>query len=148
VFSLRKTAERRRVSNARSRIFEHARTHKEKVTEGWRQLRNEKLHNLYSSTNITKFSTSVGMGWAEHTESVGWLRISAQFSPEIHKKVKKLLDRRTATDLTETECKDVDWIQPAQSNAYWRWALVNMDIKLRGPWRCWIYWSGQLLSAK
>jgi hypothetical protein len=37
-----------------------------KVTGGWRKLRNEKLHNLYSSPNIIRMIKTRRMRWAGH----------------------------------------------------------------------------------
>jgi hypothetical protein len=36
------------------------------VTRGWRNLHNEELHNLYSSPDIIRMTTSGRMGWAGH----------------------------------------------------------------------------------
>jgi hypothetical protein len=45
----------------------------------WRKLHNQKLHNLYSSPNISRFIKSRGMRWAGHVASIGrrfiWLMI-------------------------------------------------------------------------
>jgi hypothetical protein len=38
-------------------------TKREGVTRDWRRLRNEKLHNLYASPNITGVIKSRRMGW-------------------------------------------------------------------------------------
>jgi hypothetical protein len=40
------------------------------VTGGWRKLQKEELHNLYSSPNIIRMSTS-RMGWAGHVAEMG-----------------------------------------------------------------------------
>jgi hypothetical protein len=36
------------------------------VTEGWRKLHNEELHNLYSSPNIIRMIKTRTMRWAGH----------------------------------------------------------------------------------
>jgi hypothetical protein len=41
---------------------------KEEVAGGWRRLRNEELHNLYTSPNIIRVIKSRRMRWAEHVE--------------------------------------------------------------------------------
>jgi hypothetical protein len=41
-------------------------TKRDKVTEDWRKLHNEQLHNLYSSTNIIRMIKSRRMRWAVH----------------------------------------------------------------------------------
>jgi hypothetical protein len=37
---------------------------RDRVTEGWRKLHNEELHNLYSSPSIIRIIKSRGMRWA------------------------------------------------------------------------------------
>jgi hypothetical protein len=39
---------------------------RDEVTGGWRSLRNEKLHNLYSSPSIIRIIKSRRMRWAVH----------------------------------------------------------------------------------
>jgi hypothetical protein len=39
---------------------------KDKVTGDWRKLRNEELHNLYSSPNVNRMIKSRRMKWAGH----------------------------------------------------------------------------------
>jgi hypothetical protein len=39
---------------------------RDEVTEGWRKLHNEDLHNLYSSPNIIRMVKSRRIGWAGH----------------------------------------------------------------------------------
>jgi hypothetical protein len=41
------------------------------VTEGWRKLHNEELHNLYSSPSIIRVITSKRMRWAGHVARMG-----------------------------------------------------------------------------
>jgi hypothetical protein len=41
------------------------------VTEGWRKLHNEELHNLYSSPNIIRMIKSRRMRWAGHVSRMG-----------------------------------------------------------------------------
>jgi hypothetical protein len=38
---------------------------------GWRRLRNEELHNLYTAQNITRVIKSRIMRWAEHVAGMG-----------------------------------------------------------------------------
>jgi hypothetical protein len=49
-------------------IFEHT---IEEVTEGWRKLHNEELHNFYLSPIIIRAIKSRRMGWVRHIEYVG-----------------------------------------------------------------------------
>jgi hypothetical protein len=44
---------------------------REGVTGGWRKLRNEELHNLYSSPSIIRIIKSRRMRWAEHVARMG-----------------------------------------------------------------------------
>jgi hypothetical protein len=39
---------------------------RKEVTEGWRELHNEELHNLYSSPNIIRVTKSRMIRWAGH----------------------------------------------------------------------------------
>jgi hypothetical protein len=41
------------------------------VTEGWRKLHNEELHNLYSSPSIISIIKSRRMRWAKHVARMG-----------------------------------------------------------------------------
>jgi acyl-coenzyme A synthetase/AMP-(fatty) acid ligase len=50
------------------RIFEQKR---DEVTEWWRKLHNEELHNLYSSPSITRMIKSRRMRWAGHVVQMG-----------------------------------------------------------------------------
>jgi hypothetical protein len=43
---------------------------RDEVTGGWRNLHNEQLHNLYSSSNITRMIKS-RMRWARHVSRMG-----------------------------------------------------------------------------
>jgi hypothetical protein len=45
------------------RIFGQKR---DEVTEGWRKLHNEELHNLYSSPSIIRMTKSRRMRWIRH----------------------------------------------------------------------------------
>jgi hypothetical protein len=47
---------------------------REEVAGGWRRLRNEELHDLYTSTNVVKVVNSMRMRWAGHVERNGEIR--------------------------------------------------------------------------
>jgi hypothetical protein len=49
---------------------------RDEITEGWRKLRNEKLHNLYSSSNIIRTMKPGSMKWAGHVARLGEKRIA------------------------------------------------------------------------
>jgi hypothetical protein len=44
---------------------------RDEVTGGWRKLRNEEFHNLYSSHNIIRMIKSRRMRWAGHVGRMG-----------------------------------------------------------------------------
>jgi hypothetical protein len=44
---------------------------RDEVTGGWRKLRNEELHNLYSSPSIIRIIKSSRMRWAGHVVPLG-----------------------------------------------------------------------------
>jgi hypothetical protein len=46
------------------------------VAEGWRRLRNEKLHNLYDSPHIIRMVKSRRMRWEGHVARVGEIKNS------------------------------------------------------------------------
>jgi hypothetical protein len=50
------------------RIFGQKR---DEMTGEWRKLRNEELHNLYSSPSIVRIMKSRRMRWAEHVARLG-----------------------------------------------------------------------------
>jgi hypothetical protein len=50
------------------KIFERKR---DEVTKGWRKLRNEELHNLYSSSSIIRMIKSRRMRWAWYVAPMG-----------------------------------------------------------------------------
>jgi hypothetical protein len=55
-------------NRALRRIF---RPKREEVAESWGRLRNEKLHNLYSSQNIIRVIKSRRMRWAGNVARMG-----------------------------------------------------------------------------
>jgi hypothetical protein len=44
---------------------------RDEVTGGWRKLRNEELHNMYSSPSIIRMIKSRGKRWAGHVARMG-----------------------------------------------------------------------------
>jgi hypothetical protein len=44
---------------------------RDEVTEGWRKLHNEELHDLYSSPSIIRIIKSRRMRWAGHVARMG-----------------------------------------------------------------------------
>jgi hypothetical protein len=61
----------------RLRVFENkvlrtiSEPNRDEVTGGWRKLRNEELHNLYSSPSIIRMIKSRRMKWSSHVARVG-----------------------------------------------------------------------------
>jgi hypothetical protein len=51
----------------------------DEVTGGWRKLRNEKLHNLYSTTNLFRMMTSRKMELVRHVARMGRRRMHTGF---------------------------------------------------------------------
>jgi hypothetical protein len=47
---------------------------RDKVTGGWRKLRNEELHGLYSSSSIVRVIKARRMRWARHVACMGEVR--------------------------------------------------------------------------
>jgi hypothetical protein len=78
------------------------------VTGGWRKLRNEELHNLYSSPSIIRMIKSRRMRWAGHVARVENIKM----------------------DLREIGWDGTDWIDLAQDRDQRR-ALVNAVMNLR-----------------
>jgi hypothetical protein len=58
-------------SRVASRIFGPKR---EKVRGNWRSLRNEELHNLYSSPNVVRMIESMRLRWTGHVVCMGEMR--------------------------------------------------------------------------
>jgi hypothetical protein len=44
---------------------------RDEVIGGWRKLRNEELHNLYSSPNVIRMIKPKKMRWTGHVERMG-----------------------------------------------------------------------------
>jgi hypothetical protein len=44
---------------------------RDEVTEGWRKLHNEELHNLYSSQSLIRMIKSRRIVWAGHVARIG-----------------------------------------------------------------------------
>jgi hypothetical protein len=55
---------------------------RDEVTGGWRKLRNEELHNLYSSPSIVRMIKSRRMRWAVHVAGIGEKRNSYRLESE------------------------------------------------------------------
>jgi hypothetical protein len=108
------------------------------VTEGWRKLHNEELHNLHSSPSIIRIMKLRRMRWAGHVARTGEKRNVYRLLVE-RPEGKRPLGRQRhrwidniKIDLLEIGVNVVDWIGLAQYR-YRRRALVNSVMNLRAP---------------
>jgi hypothetical protein len=106
------------------------------VTEGWRKLHNEELHDLYSSPCIIRIIKSRIMRWAGHVARVGEKRNVYRLlvgKPEgkgpLGRPRRRWIDN-IKMDLLEIGLSVVDWIGLAQDRYRWR-ALVNSVMSFR-----------------
>jgi hypothetical protein len=108
------------------------------VTEQWRILHNEELHELYSSPSIIRIIKARRMRWAgsvarmrEKRNTYRLLVGKSELRRSLGRPRRRWLDN-IRMDLVETEWGDVDWIRLAQDRDRWR-ALVNSVLKLWVP---------------
>jgi hypothetical protein len=111
---------------------------REGVTGGWRKLRNEELHNLYSSPSIIRIINSRRKRWAGHVARMGE-KMNVYKLLVGNPKGKRPLGRprrrwidNIKMGLLEIGLSGVDWIGLAQDRYRWR-ALVNSVMNLRAP---------------
>jgi hypothetical protein len=111
------------------------------VSGEWRKLRNEELHDLYSSpsTRIIRIMKSRRMRLAGHVARMGEkrnvYRLLVVRNPEGKRPLGRSRHRRVDNirmDLVEVGWGDVDWIGLAQDRDRWR-ALVNSVLNLQVP---------------
>jgi hypothetical protein len=81
----------------------------DEVTGEWRELHNEKLHNLYSSPNIIRQITSRRLRWAGHVERMGEERKVHTVLVE-KPEIKNHLEERRVDGRTGSEWILGDWI--------------------------------------
>jgi hypothetical protein len=111
---------------------------RDEVTGEWRKLRNEELHDLYSSPSIIRIMKSRRMRWAGHVAPMGEKRNAYTLlvgKPQERRPLGRPRRRwvdNISMDLVEVGWGDVDWIGPAQNRDKWR-ALVNSVLNLRVP---------------
>jgi hypothetical protein len=111
---------------------------RDEVTGDCRKLHNEKLHNLYSSTNIIRMIKSRRMRRARHVARVGEKRTVYRIlvgKPEgkrpLGRPRRRCVDNNKI-DLRETGWDGMDWLYLAQDRDQWR-TLVNTVMNLRVP---------------
>jgi hypothetical protein len=111
---------------------------RDEVTEGWRKLHNEELHNMYSSPIIIGMIKSRRMRWAGHVARMGEKQNACRVfvgksegKRPLGRPRHRLVDN-SKVDLREIEWSGMDWIDLAQVRDQWR-ALVNTAVNLRVP---------------
>jgi hypothetical protein len=108
------------------------------VTEGWRKLHNEELHNLYSSPSIIRIIKLRRMRWVGHEARMGEKRNVYRLlvgKPEgkrpLGRPRRRWIDN-IQMDLLEIGLSVVDWIGLAQDRYRWR-APAKAVMNLRAP---------------
>jgi hypothetical protein len=117
------------------------------VKGGWRKLRNEELHDLYSSPSIISIMKLRRMRWAGHVARMGGKRNVYRLlvgKPEGKRPLGRPRHRwidNINMDLLGIGLSVVDWIGMAQDRYRWR-ALVNMamneECRLLGCYAVWL----------
>jgi hypothetical protein len=111
---------------------------RDEVTGGWRKLRNEELHILYSSPSIIRMIKSRRMRRAEHVARIGDRRNAYRIlvgKPEGRRPLGKPRHRwvdNIKMDLKEIGWNGIDWIDLAQGRNQWR-VLVNTGLNFWVP---------------
>jgi len=111
---------------------------RDEVTGEWRRLHNEKLNDLYSSSNIVRLIKSRRMRWAGHVARMGEERGVYRIlvgKPEGKRPPGRPRCRwvdNIRMDLQEEGCRYMDWIGLAQDRDRWR-TLVSAVMNLLVP---------------
>jgi hypothetical protein len=109
---------------------------RDEVTGKWRKLRNEELHDLYSSPSTIRIMKSRKMRWAGHVARMRERRNAYRLSVGKQEGKRPLGRSRHGwldsirMDLVEVGWDNVDWIDLAQDRDRWT-ALVNSLLNLR-----------------
>jgi hypothetical protein len=108
------------------------------VTEGWRKLHNEELHNLYSLSSIIRIIKSRRRRWAGHVARMGEKRnvyrllVGKPYGKRpLGRPRRRWLDN-IKIDILEIGLSVVEWIGLAQDRYRWK-ALVNSVMNLQVP---------------
>jgi hypothetical protein len=111
---------------------------RDEVRGEWRKLRNEELHDLYSSPSIIRIIKSRRMRWGGHVTRMGVKRNVYRLlvgKPEGKRPLGRPRLRRVDNikiDLGEIGWGDMDWIGMTMDRNRWR-ALVNSVLNFRVP---------------
>jgi hypothetical protein len=125
---------------------------RDEVTGGWRKLRNEELHNLYSSPSIIRMIKSRRMRWVGHVERMGEKRNAYRIlvgNPEGKRPLGRPRRRwvdNIIMDLRAIRCDGGYWIDVAQDRDQW-WALVKAVMNLRVPLNAGKFLSGCTIGS-
>jgi hypothetical protein len=109
---------------------------RDEVVGGWRKLRNEKLHNLYTSPRIIRTINSKGMRWTGHAGRMEKKRRAYRVMVRIPEgrvspgKPRRIWEDNIKIYLKETELVVVDWINLAQNMGQYL-DVVNTVMNLR-----------------
>jgi hypothetical protein len=109
---------------------------RDEVTEEWRKLHSEELHNLYSSPDFIRQVKSRRMRWAGHVARMGEERKLYKVlvgKPEGKRPLgrpRRRWENGIRMDLREIGLGDVDWIRLSQDRDRWR-AVVSAVMNLR-----------------
>jgi hypothetical protein len=103
------------------------------VTGNWRELHNEKLHDLYFSPSIIRIMKSRRMRWAGLVARMGEKMNAYTLlvgEPEGKRPLGLSWVDKIRMNLVDVGWGDVDWIGLAQDRDRWR-ALMNSVLNLR-----------------
>jgi hypothetical protein len=109
---------------------------REEVAGGWRRLRNEELHNLYTSPNIVRVIKSERVRWVGHGVRIGEMRNAYNIlvgKPKQKKPPgtpKRRCGEHIRSYLKEIGWEVVDWIHLSRDRDSW-WVLQNTVMYLR-----------------
>jgi hypothetical protein len=111
---------------------------RDEVTEEWRKLHNEELHDLYSLPSIIRVVKSRRIRWVEHVAQMGrretrigcWCESQKERGP-LGRPTRRWVDN-IRMDLVDVGWDGVDWIGLAQDRDRLG-ALVNSVLNLRVP---------------
>jgi hypothetical protein len=115
----------------------------DEVTEDWRRLHNEELHNFYSSPNIIRMMKSRRMRWAGYVARMGENRNAYRISVGKPGGKRQLVRRRRRwmnnikIYLRAIGWCDMDWIDLAQDRDQWREGCCEHGNEPSLSIKCW-----------